>query len=425
MVLLIILFLVFIAIPFTVVMSPFDYLGNRKFEKEYKQFLETIEGENFFIYNNRKKALDFIQNEVLGKLPSKIKVFYLDGRKLENEQKGEYYSVMIKRLNNYTKFPHLMKVRNGKVVDVSINQELFNWKNQGKNSNQFFELVDVFFELKETFKELEKRRKMRTKIIEALRKLEEEKNIRILYACETGSRAWGFASEDSDYDVRFIYVHDTSWYLSLDEKPDTISIMLEERELDLVGWELRKTLRLMKKSNASLFEKLDSPEVYINDDYFDKGIKSYVSEAFSPIAVMYHYLSMCKNVFSEVENKEKYTLKMLFYSLRTALASKWVQDKNTIPPMVFNTMVKELDFDAKLKERIALLLELKSAVDEKYLHDGEADLINFVRETIDLCNLEAKNLDSAKNKNVKMNLFFRVNLESEDVRLMALKNLEY
>ncbi len=248
---------------------------------------------------------------------------------------------------------------------------------------------------------------MRNKIIKALKNLEQEKNIRILYACETGSRAWGFASEDSDFDVRFIYVHNIDWYLSLDEKPDTISIMLEDRELDLVGWELRKTLRLMKKSNASVFEKLDSPEVYIKDDDFLKVINSYKNEVFSPIAVMYHYLSMCKNVFSKVENEEKYSLKMLFYSLRTALASKWVLDKKSIPPIVFNTLVKELDFDLKLKERITLLLVLKSSVDEKYLHDDEEELIAFIRETVDLCNLKAKDLSAAKNKNVNLDFILK------------------
>lgn len=243
---------------------------------------------------------------------------------------------------------------------------------------------------------------MKNKIIKALRNLEQEKNIRILYACETGSRAWGFASEDSDFDVRFIYVHDVDWYLSLDEKPDTISIMLEDKELDLVGWELRKTLRLLKKSNASVFEKLDSPEVYMKDDEFLKVINLYKDEVFSPIAVMYHYLSMCKNVFSEVENKEKYTLKKLFYALRTALAAKWVLDKNTMPPIAFKTLVNEIDFDLKFKERIDLLLELKSAVDEKYLHDGEVELITFVREIVDLCNLKAKDLASAHNKSVNL-----------------------
>lgn len=248
---------------------------------------------------------------------------------------------------------------------------------------------------------------MRNKIITALKNLEQEKNIRILYACETGSRAWGFASEDSDFDVRFIYVHNIDWYLSLDEKPDTISIMLEDRELDLVGWELRKTLRLMKKSNASVFEKLDSPEVYMKDDDFLKVINSYKDEVFSPIAVMYHYLSMCKNVFSKVENEEKYSLKMLFYSLRTALASKWVLDKKSISPIVFNTLVKELDFDLKLKERITLLLELKSSVDEKYLHDNEEELIAFIRETVDLCNLKAKDLAAAKNKNVNLDFILK------------------
>jgi predicted nucleotidyltransferase len=102
---------------------------------------------------------------------------------------------------------------------------------------------------------------MQTRIATALAALEAQHGIRILCACESGSRAWGFPSPDSDYDVRFIYVHALDWYLGLDEGPDTLNFPVDD-ELDLAGWELRKTLRLLRSSNAALFEWLQSPIVY-------------------------------------------------------------------------------------------------------------------------------------------------------------------
>jgi len=103
---------------------------------------------------------------------------------------------------------------------------------------------------------------MKKQIEIALRKIEEENEIKILLAVESGSRAWGFASTDSDWDVRFIYVHKPSWYLSIDDKKDNIEQMLPG-ELDVAGWELRKTLKLFRKSNPPLLEWLLSPIIYI------------------------------------------------------------------------------------------------------------------------------------------------------------------
>lgn len=93
---------------------------------------------------------------------------------------------------------------------------------------------------------------MQTRISTALRQLEATHGIRILYACESGSRAWGFPSPDSDFDVRFIYCHPPAWYLTLDEGRDTLNFPVDD-ELDLAGWELRKALRLLRASNAALF----------------------------------------------------------------------------------------------------------------------------------------------------------------------------
>lgn len=102
---------------------------------------------------------------------------------------------------------------------------------------------------------------MRERVLEELTRLEQEHDVTVLYACESGSRAWGFASPDSDYDVRFVYVQQPDWYLRVDEPRDVLERPLTD-ELDLSGWELRKTLRLLRKSNPTLLEWLDSPLVY-------------------------------------------------------------------------------------------------------------------------------------------------------------------
>ena len=93
---------------------------------------------------------------------------------------------------------------------------------------------------------------MEEKIKKYLSDLEKEKAIEILLACETGSRVWGFPSPDSDFDVRIIYKHEKDWYLSLTEEKDTIEYFLENNEIDISGWDLRKSLRLLWKSNPPL-----------------------------------------------------------------------------------------------------------------------------------------------------------------------------
>ena len=114
---------------------------------------------------------------------------------------------------------------------------------------------------------LEKLEIMKTKILEKLKAIEREKNIEILFAVESGSRAWGFASPDSDYDIRFVYKHKKDWYLNLWETKDTIEFMTEE-DLDGSGWDIRKALKLLAKSNASFTGWLFSPIVYRAESSF-------------------------------------------------------------------------------------------------------------------------------------------------------------
>jgi hypothetical protein len=104
---------------------------------------------------------------------------------------------------------------------------------------------------------------MKSRILKKLIEIEKNNDVKVIYACESGSRAWGFASEDSDYDVRFIYVHSKDWYLTIADKRDVIEIPFDG-DLDINGWDIRKSLKLLRKSNSPLLEWLSSPIKYRN-----------------------------------------------------------------------------------------------------------------------------------------------------------------
>ncbi len=134
---------------------------------------------------------------------------------------------------------------------------------------------------------------MNQKIKTYLTNLETEYNIKILLACETGSRAWGFPSPDSDYDVRIIYVHKHDWYLSLNEAKDHLNLMMDDDLVDISGWDLRKSLRLLAKSNAPLIERIQSPIVYQQECDFIAQITELAQACYSRISSVHHYLVWC------------------------------------------------------------------------------------------------------------------------------------
>lgn len=253
---------------------------------------------------------------------------------------------------------------------------------------------------------------MKEKIIQYLKEIEKKNNIEILLACETGSRAWGFPSPDSDYDVRLIYKHKKEWYLSLSEEKDTIEQMLDDNEIDICGWDVRKSLRLLWKSNPPLLERIQSPIVYICNEDFLSGINDVSKDVYSRIATIHHYLSMSKNCLVEIENKDNYKLKKLFYALRAAIACKWIIDRTEIPPIFFPTMLDGLDIEQNLKNRILELIKIKSKMDESYFHSGENEIIELIKNIIEIAESNAKFLPSGNGNFEKLNSFFQNTLEN-------------
>ncbi len=197
---------------------------------------------------------------------------------------------------------------------------------------------------------------MQETIIKQLDNIEVKENISILYAAESGSRAWGFESIDSDYDVRFIYVHEKNYYLQLDKQRDYIEVPLN-KILDINGWDLDKSLRLLHNSNPTLFEWCNSPVVYKTTPYFE-SLKTIINDYFKAKSGLYHYLNMASGNYREYLRGEMVRAKKYFYVVRPILACKWILRHDSPPPMLFSVLYKEILSD-DLKPVISDLLELK------------------------------------------------------------------
>lgn len=197
---------------------------------------------------------------------------------------------------------------------------------------------------------------MKNVIIEELNKIEERENVRILLAVESGSRAWGFASPDSDYDVRFIYVRSQEDYLRLEPVRDVIELPLDST-LDINGWDLNKTLRLLWKSNPTLFEWFSSPIVY-RETPFAEEFRSVMHRYFSSRRGLSHYLSMASQNYREYLKGDLVRVKKNFYVLRPVLACRWILDHGTPPPMLFSKLV-EAELPPSLHPDVQRLLDIK------------------------------------------------------------------
>lgn len=199
---------------------------------------------------------------------------------------------------------------------------------------------------------------MKNNIQSHLAQIESEENVTIFYACESGSRAWGFPSADSDYDIRFLYIHPVEWYLSVDEKRDVIERPLTE-QLDINGWDIRKALRLFRKSNPPLLEWLGSPIVYKEQTDIVVRMRKLAESYYSPLACFHHYLHMAYGNFREYLRGERVWTKKYFYVLRPILAINWIEQGYGVAPTAFGTLVERLVKDPALLAAIQALIEQK------------------------------------------------------------------
>ncbi|RFU64387.1 nucleotidyltransferase domain-containing protein [Peribacillus saganii] len=240
---------------------------------------------------------------------------------------------------------------------------------------------------------------MKEHIVKTLKQIETEHEVKILYACEAGSRAWGFPSKGSDYDVRFIYIHKTNWYLSIDQKRDVIEIPAQDsisatvhNLLDITGWDLTKALRLFRKSNPALLEWLRSNIVYYEAYSTIPRMKALTKDIFSPVSCLHHYLNMAKkNLRAYLQSSEEKT-KIYFYMLRPVMAARWIEKHNSIPPIELQSLLEDVLPEGDLKEEITTIIKRKIAGKNLKTKPRNEGILHFLTEEINFLETYTRNL---------------------------------
>lgn len=248
---------------------------------------------------------------------------------------------------------------------------------------------------------------MKTTIQEKLKRIEQEHKIKILYACESGSRAWGFPSPDSDYDVRFIYKKSLNSYLSIGNEKDFINFPLGS-DLDINGWDLKKTLELIYKSNSVPFEWLQSRIVYYTDRTFASELWTVCQSYFCARTNMHHYLGIAKGAMASMDEDE-IGIKKLFYVLRPLLSALWCSEKKSIAPMnilpLMELMPKELE------QKVLSLIDLKFNTKERFVIRLDDSLKLWIDENFEKCMAESKEMEKQHFELEPLDAFFRKTIQ--------------
>jgi len=221
-------------------------------------------------------------------------------------------------------------------------------------------------------------------ILRRIKEAEAEHGVKILYAIESGSRAWGFESPNSDFDVRFIYAHPKDWYLAvnLEDKRDVIEYPIVD-EIDINGWDIRKALKLFWKSNPAIVEWLQSPIVYVDDNHFAAKARDLITNVYSNAKGIYHYRSMAKTNYRGYLKSDMVPLKKYFYVLRPLLAIKWIEKYNEPAPIVFDQLRELVADDKLLDAEISNLLERKRISLEKEVAPAIPVLNKFIEAELE------------------------------------------
>ena len=217
-------------------------------------------------------------------------------------------------------------------------------------------------------------------VLSKLREIEEKEHVRVLHAVESGSRAWGFASPDSDYDVRFIYVRDENFYLSLRDTRDYIDWELNE-VLDINGWDLKKALQHFRKSNATMFEWNNSPVVYYTTDEWKQLYERTLCKYFSCKSALYHYYGTANKNYHEHLTGDMVRYKKYFYALRPVLACKWIEEKKCPPPVLFETLVNTV-LEDDMRAVVTDLLEKKRKMSEADKAPKIGEINRYIEEKL-------------------------------------------
>ena len=228
-----------------------------------------------------------------------------------------------------------------------------------------------------------------------LKEIEERENIRVLHAAESGSRAWGIASPDSDYDVRFVYVRPMDFYLKLQDKKDFIDWELNQ-VLDINGWDITKALQHFYKSNATLYEWGNSPIIYKTTPQWEKIMKL-AEEYFSGKSAMYHYYGTARKNYEAYLMEDMVKYKKYFYVLRPILACKWIEKKKCPPPVLFQTLAEEI-LEKEMKPAVDRLVEAKLQMTESEKRGKIQELNDYIQENLEYYQALLSEMPEDRNK---------------------------
>lgn len=254
----------------------------------------------------------------------------------------------------------------------------------------------------------------REKVLDELRKIEAEQDVKILFAIESGSRAWGFPSPDSDYDARFVYARHPDWYVSITPGRDVIELPIDDL-LDINGWDIRKALGLLLKPNPVLLEWLNSPIRYLWREAECAKLKDFAELISHQKACFYHYRALGVRQFRlHLEDKDQIKLKKLLYVLRPAMAIRWTRmHPEVFPPMDFRELMAGCDVDADITSEIDDILALKAKTKEIGLSQARPRLNAFCLEEFEKAKEVAETVKGpAKDKLEPANELFRSLLKS-------------
>ena len=219
---------------------------------------------------------------------------------------------------------------------------------------------------------------MKDKIMTLLHDLERQHNIRILMAVNYGSRCFGYSSSESDWDVRFIYVHQPEWYFSIAKTEDVIEMMIAEDHLDIEGYDLKKALNLLARTNPIESDWLHANDYYILDKDFLHNMLAFESQCYNRHHAMYHFYSISVKHNQRYLDKEV-TLKRFIYYMRGLLSCRWVEQNGSHPPVNVDELIDATITDNEsVKAKAHRMLELKRTGKSHDMAIVDDELANYV-----------------------------------------------
>ena len=217
---------------------------------------------------------------------------------------------------------------------------------------------------------------------DVLIRVAKEQGFSVLLAVESGSRAWGFASKNSDYDLRFIYYRPVEWYLSLERKKDHCDMFLPGK-VDLVGWDIQKALRLMAKSNPGLMDWIFSPCVYYSQRDVHEKLKVLAGQCFCPKTGIHHYLHIGEKIYRGLDPLKEGGLKKSLYLVRSIANCIYIENHRKPPPTNLIQTVRESLEDELVTEMIYDLIRIKKEGRENESVSIPPELLAFLHSGLE------------------------------------------